>query len=377
MSKSRRSAFIYDHVLSQHVLSPEHPLKPRRLRYTYELVDSYGGFDVPQVELVRPRLATDDELLGFHKREYIDAVRAMSLGVVSIDPASFGFDKGDNPVHEGMYEASLLSSGASMLAAELLISGEWDSVMSISGGLHHAMPRHASGFCIFNDPVMAINRIVSEGIKVAYVDIDCHHGDGVQLAYYDTDSVLTISVHESGEFLFPGTGFTSEEGCGKGRGYSVNLPLYPYTNDETYLWAFRQVVPPLLESFGPDLIVTQLGMDSHFMDPLTHMSLTVQGFRKIVTEFDLVPAKWLALGGGGYDLQAVARGWTSAYGVMSGQDFANDIPSTYSEIYDVSTLSDEKEVSLNEEYQSTARSFAENSISDIRNYIFPLHGLRP
>ena len=247
----------------------------------------------------------------------------------------------------------------------------------MSGGLHHAMPDHAYGFCVFNDPVIAIHRFLQEGMKVAYVDIDCHHGDGVQHAFYSTDRVLTISIHESGAFLFPGTGFVQETGAGVGRGYSVNVPLYPYTSDEVYLWAFRQIVPRLLDAFKPDVIVTQLGVDSHYRDPITHLALTVQGFAEAVSEFRAAsPGRWLALGGGGYDLQAVARAWTMAYGVLSGQSFGNDIPSEYRTEHGVDSLRDPDNLALDEQIIKDSRTFAESSVQTVERLIFPTHGIR-
>ena len=198
----------------------------------------------------------------------------------------------------------------------------------------------------------------------------------MQHAFYDTDAVLTISVHESGAFLFPGTGFTEETGSGKGRGYSVNLPLYPYTTDEVYLWAFREVVPPLLEAYKPDVVVTQLGIDSHFRDPITHMALTVQGIGRAVSAFAGVAPKWLALGGGGYDLQAVARAWTTAYAIMLDRDLPDEIPEPYREKHGVSSLSDHDAPPNAEAVQPEARTFAENSVQALHRDVFPAHGLR-
>jgi len=215
-------------------------------------------------------------------------------------------------------------------------------------------------------------------MRVAYVDIDCHHGDGVQHAFYDTNAVLTISLHESGVFLFPGTGSVQEIGAGLGKGYSVNVPLYPYTTDDVYLWAFREVVPGLLDSFQPDVLVTQLGIDSHYRDPITHMALTVQGFAEVVSELGArSPGKWLATGGGGYDLHAVARAWTLAYGVISEQTFADEIPSAYADTYDVVSLPDLEGPQIEDSVRDDARAFAEASVQTVHRLIFPPHGLRP
>ena len=371
-----RAAFVYDDNLSRHTLSDTHPMKPTRLRYTYELLDAYGAFAEPGVELVSPVSADEEDVLSYHTPEYVRAVRALGLGDGSVLPSAFNFGPGDNPHYEGMYDAAMLATGASLRAAAMLSDGECARAFSISGGLHHAMPGYAYGFCVFNDPVIAIKALLAKGARVAYVDIDCHHGDGVQHAFYDTDRVLTISLHESGMFLFPGTGFTQEIGAGRGRGYSVNLPLYPYTSDEVYLWAFREVVPRLLSAFRPDVLVTQLGIDSHFLDPITHLALTTQGFAEVVGEFDkLRPPTWLALGGGGYDLQAVSRAWTLAFAAMSGRQLPDAIPESYRERYGVDTLSDEPP-SLNEQVASDGRTFAEASVQAIHGLVFPLHGIR-
>ena len=312
-----RAAFIYESALSQHVLRQDHPMRPARLRQTYQLLQAYGAFDAGNSRLLAPRPATLEELGLLHTSEYINAVRGLSSGLSVPGAERFGFSAGgDNPVYDGMYEAALLSTGATIMAAELVASHQVDVAFNISGGLHHAAPGQASGFCIFNDPALAIKYLLSLGLRVAYVDIDAHHGDGVQNAFIDNNQVLTISIHESGRYLFPGAGFVDEMGTAPAVGYSVNLPLYPYTEDEVYLQAFQEVVPPLLAAFAPDILVTQLGIDSYHTDPLTHLQVTSRGFVEAVRFFSKLGLPWLALGGGGYDLGAVARCWSLAYGGM-------------------------------------------------------------
>ena len=373
-----QAAFIYDERMSAHVLSDAHPMKPVRLGYVRSLLESYGAFGAPNSSVEKPREATKAELAWFHDPEYVDGVEAIGEGRADADPARFNFGPGDNPAYPGVYSAALLSTGASLSAAEALIEGRADAAFNISGGLHHAMPNHAYGFCVFNDPAIAIHRFLREGMKVAYVDIDCHHGDGVQHAFYHSDAVLTISVHESGAFLFPGTGFVQETGAGAGRGYSVNVPLYPYTSDDVYLWALERTAIPLIRSFAPDVLVTQLGIDSHYKDPITHLALSVQGFARAVRALAAVaPAKWLALGGGGYDLQAVARAWAAAYGIMSGQTLPDEIPEPYRRLHGVATLNDPPEDLLAvERYAADARTFAEASVQSVQRLIFPTHGIR-
>ena len=303
---AKKAAFVYDVAMAKHVLRDDHPLKATRLRCTYELLDAYGAFSREGSDLVRPRPATDTEILTVHASEYLEAVKGFSSGVGMQAQAMFNFGSGgDNPTYPGMYEASALSTGASLVAAHMVADGEVDVAFNISGGLHHAASTHASGFCVFNDPAVAIQYLLSRGMRVLYVDIDAHHGDGVQNIFYNSDQVLTISIHESGRFLFPGTGHVEESGAGDGRGYSVNIPLFPYTGDEIYLWAFRKILPPLVEAFKPDVLVGQLGIDSYQTDPLTHLMLTSQGYTQAVRELANLGLPWVAMGGGGYDQAAV------------------------------------------------------------------------
>jgi acetoin utilization protein AcuC len=274
-----------------------------------------------------------------------------------------------------MYEASILSTGASLVAANMIYDGKVDVAFNVSGGLHHAMPRYASGFCIFNDPVIAINYLLSKGLRVVYVDIDAHHGDGVQHAYYSTDQVLTISIHESGQFLFPGTGSVEDIGIGKGLGYSVNIPLHPYSNDEVYMRMASEIMIPLIDSFRPDVLATQLGMDTYFRDPITHLGLSVQGHSAIVKKLGESTAKWLAFGGGGYDLSAVARGWTLDYGTMLGEEWPDTIPSSFSNVYSIPTLLDHDAPTLDIDTIYRVEQFSELTMRQVKELLFPIHNI--
>ena len=371
-----RAAFVYEDALSRHELRSDHPMRPVRLRYTYQLLQEYGAFDHPGAVLLDPRSATEEELAWLHTSEYVAAVRTLGSGSSEVDSARFGFSGlGDNPVYPGMYEAAVLSTGGSLLAAEMVASGEADAAFNISGGLHHAAADHASGFCVFNDPALAVHYFLNRGMRVAYVDIDAHHGDGVQEAFYADDRVLTISVHESGQYLFPGTGSVAELGEGAGRGFSVNLPLYPYTGDDLYVESFKQVVPPLVRAFAPDVLVTQLGIDSYHSDPLTHLQLTTEGYIEVVGELAGLELPWLALGGGGYDVTAVARSWTLAYGVMLGIDWPDRLPSAFSREHGAGRLRDEVSPEVPGHIKVEASRYGEETVAAIRQEIFPLHGL--
>ncbi len=373
-----QSVFIYADELSQHVLRHDHPMRPVRLQYTYELLDALGAFRLPDALLLPPRPATEAEILTAHTSDYLAAVRSLSGGVILPNAAMYGFSQhGDNPVYPGMYEAALLSTGASIVAAETVLSQKAHVAFNISGGLHHAMPASASGFCIFNDPVVAIRALQAKGLRVAYVDIDAHHGDGVQHAFYDTDAVLNISLHESGAFLFPGSGFVEEMGMGKGAGYSVNVPLAPYTGDDVYLWAFQEVVPPLLNAFRPDALVTQLGIDTYYKDPITQMALTTQGYVQVVKLLAEAARSipWVALGGGGYDLSAVARCWTLAYGVMLGREWPNELPEAQRERLGTERLRDAVQPQIPETVLKETRRFAEDTVREVQRRIFHYHEL--
>ena len=371
-----RAAFVYDDEMSRHELRGDHPMRPVRLRYTYELLQGYDAFDHEDAHLIGPRSAAEEELGWLHTPEYVAAVRRLSAGEGSSEAQRFNFSlQGDNPFYPGMYEAAALSSGATLLAAELVAEKTVDVAFNISGGLHHAAAGHASGFCVFNDPALAVHYFLRRGMRVAYVDVDAHHGDGVQEAFFGDDRVLTISVHESGRYLFPGTGFVTEQGEGRGRGYSVNLPLFPYTGDEVYLDSFRQIVPPLLRAFAPDVMVTQLGIDSYHSDPLTHLQLTTTGFVEVIREFAALGLPWLALGGGGYDLMAVARAWALAYGVMLGVEWPDTLPRRFALEHGIGHLRDSGSPEVPANLRVDIRRHAGETVAALKEQVFPLHGV--
>jgi acetoin utilization protein AcuC len=208
---------------------------------------------------------------------------------------------------------------------EEVLAGRTRVAVNYSGGLHHAMARRASGFCIYNDPAIVCGLLADKGMRVAYVDIDAHHGDGVQAAFYETDQVLTISLHESGRTLFPGTGFANERGRAKGAGYSINVALPAYTDDAAYIRAFDEVVRPLVERYRPDVLVTQQGIDPHFSDPLTHLQISTRTREHAVRWFKDSPYLWVAMGGGGYALDAVRRTWALEFLIMLGADIPDEL----------------------------------------------------
>lgn len=377
MTGMYKSSFIYSDELQQFSYGPHHPMRLIRLKLTHDLLQAYGVFDRPDVLKSEAQPAGEHEIAWFHTPDYIAVLRNIDQGLVPPNPYVYGLGPGDNPIVKGVYRASLLITGASLQAARAVRAGAVPVAFNIAGGLHHAMPDRASGFCYFDDPVIAIKELVQQGQRVVYLDVDVHHGDGVQAGFYDTDQVMTISLHEDGQFLFPGTGFVEEIGQGAGQGYSVNLPFYPGTDDETYLWAFDQVVQPLIEAFKPDTLVTQLGVDTFVDDPLAHLQLTTHGFVGILRRIKALGIPWVALGGGGYHLANVARAWTLAYAIMNDIELPDEIPPACIETLQRYGLQGTQlhDPEPTQPIHQHVRQYAERQVKTIQQKIFPRHGL--
>jgi acetoin utilization protein AcuC len=318
----------------------------------------------------------------FHEKEYLDTLESLNTGLEAPAAANrplsrFGLGYGDSPVFPGIYSGSLLVAGGALEAAHRVAEGEFDVAFHMAGGLHHAMPGRASGFCYLNDPAIAIWDLVKRGKRVVYLDIDAHHGDGVQHAFYHTDRVLTLSLHESGEFLFPGTGFADETGEGEGKGFSVNLPFLPGTGDETFVRGFEAIVPPLVEAFAPDVLVTQLGVDTFATDPLAHLNLTTHGFCRMVERMKSFHIPWVALGGGGYQISNVARAWALAFGLMSDVELPEEIPpACVKALREHGLTGTHLRDSLIAAPEPTGVSrWMEKQVQMIQETVFPVHGL--
>lgn len=374
-----RTALIHTDAYERFDYGPEHPLRMERLGLTWRLMDAYGLTSLSASKVLAPEPAGEPAVLRYHTREYVEVLKAVSSGRPVRDAARYGLGPGDNPIFQGCWEVSCFAAGGSLLAAKLVADGEVDRAFHFAGGLHHALSDRASGFCYLNDAVLAICALVDSGHRVAYVDIDAHHGDGVQHAFYGDRSVLTISTHERGDRLFPGTGFVEEIGVGEGRGFSVNLPLQPFTEDEVYLPAFEAVVPPLLAVFNPDVVVAQLGIDSHRTDPLTHLAFTVQGFTQVVRRLLELSPRLVALGGGGYDLPNVARAWTAAWALMNGIELPGELPASFEADARRYRFADrmlwDPPDPFPAEIRRRAQEYVSRQVEIIRATIFPLHGL--
>ena len=326
-------ARIYDH-------GPSHPLRPDRVLLTWDLIAA-TGLDRKKGVTVHGCDAASDEVLGLvHTPEFIDATKRAGGGEEG-NWTRFGYGPGDNPIFDRMHEAGALVAGASVEAARTVWSGERLHAFNAAGGLHHAMPSRASGFCVYDDPAVAIAWLLREGAeRIAYVDVDVHHGDGVQAIFWDEPRVLTISIHqyEPGWF-FPGTGAITERGGPAAEGSAINVPLPADTGDEGWLQAFRTVIPPAVEGFDPDVLVTQLGCDTHASDPLAQLRLTTRAYRECAKELHALAhraaaGRWVATGGGGYQwARVVPRAWTLYFAEMADalDDLSDELPQAWIE----------------------------------------------
>ena len=318
-----RPCLVFDDRLTAYDFGQAHPMAPVRVELTMALAADLGVLD--HLDVVGADPATPEQLTAVHTASYVERVRKLSQHPTHTD-ASIGLGTDDNPVFEGMHEASALIAGATLEAARRVWTGENRHAVNIAGGLHHAMPGSASGFCIYNDLAVAIHWLLENGAeRVAYVDVDAHHGDGVQAMFYDDPRVLTVSLHEGPQSLFPGTGWPTETGGPGAEGTSVNVALPPGTSDAGWLRAFHAVVPQVVREFAPDVLVSQHGCDSHMDDPLTNLMLSVDGQRaSYLAMRDLaeeVGGRWVATGGGGYAVtDVVPRTWTHLLAIVAGAD---------------------------------------------------------
>lgn len=322
---SASTLVVWDDVMSGYDFGPSHPMRPMRLQLTMALARQLGVLDTPGVELRAPVAATDDVLQLVHDPMYVASVRRAPDDLLGRLSLRWGLGSGDTPVFARMHEVSALVTGASVDAARAVWEGTHEHAVNISGGLHHAMKDRASGFCVYDDPAVAIAWLLAQGAqRVAYVDVDVHHGDGVQAAFWDDPRVMTVSLHESGRTLFPGTGFPDESGGPRAVGTAVNVAIPAGTGDAGWLRAFDAVVPPVLRAFDPQVLVTQHGCDTHALDPLANLVMSIEGQRIATTALhalahELCGGRWVALGGGGYEpVQVVPRAWTHLIAEVAG-----------------------------------------------------------
>jgi acetoin utilization protein AcuC len=333
-----KAVIVHDDALESYGFGGDHPFNPLRLRLTLELCRDLGLLEGYPLTPSKP--ATDEDLTTVHNLTYVRMVQQAGRGAARLSRLlHYGLGSGDNPVFPDMHEACARVVGGVLESCRLVMGGDAAHAMCISGGLHHALRSQASGFCVYNDAGVAIASLKEErpGIRIAYVDTDAHHGDGVQWMFFEDPDVLTVSIHESGRYLFPGTGDVQEKGMGEGKGYSVNVPLQPYTDDDSFISTFEAVVPEALRAFEPDLILSQNGCDAHKLDPLTHLSATTRLYEHVPAAIhdlahELCEGRWVATGGGGYDIwRVVPRAWSALWAAVSHQDLPVEMPENWLE----------------------------------------------
>jgi acetoin utilization protein AcuC len=309
----------------------EHPMRPVRLHLAYTLISACHLLEGAGVSVEEPELPAEETVLLAHEPEYLAALKASDGGRAPADGRRYGLGEDDNPVFPGVYEWSMLACGGTLRAVRAAASGEADRSFHPGGGHHHARPARAAGFCYLNDINVALAEQARSGKRILYLDLDAHHADGVAGFFWDDDRVLVVSLHEWGETLFPGKGNCEELGEGKGFGKTINLPLLPGTSDPVYREAFETVVAPLYRSFAPDLVVLQSGVDAMSRDPIAHLAMTTAGFTWFLENLlELVaPGRVAALGGGGYEVDTVARCWTLEWGILSEQEVCCRLPDPY------------------------------------------------
>ncbi|MDA1477646.1 acetoin utilization protein AcuC [Bacillus changyiensis] len=326
------SVFIFSPTYQTYQFHQDHPFNQLRVYITYDLLDSINALE--QDEIIAPRMATESELKLVHTDDYIRAVQQAGAGKLSAaESESYGLGTEDTPVFAGMHEAASLLVGGTLTAADYVMTGKAKHALNLGGGLHHGFRGRASGFCVYNDSSVVIRYLQKKyHSKILYIDTDAHHGDGVQFTFYDDPSVCTVSLHETGRYLFPGTGQVQERGHGKGYGYAFNFPLDAFTEDQSFIESYHTAVTEIAEFFKPDVILTQNGADAHFYDPLTHLCTTMRIYDyipKLAHEIahKYCSGRWIAVGGGGYDIwRVVPRAWARIWLEMKGIDAKGHLP---------------------------------------------------
>ncbi len=388
---------VWDPEMTAYNFGHGHPMAPERMELTARLAGSLGLLDLDHVTVAAPEVASDEDLRTVHSPEFVAAVRR-----VSADPDTPDLERGlgteDDPAFSGMHEASARLAGGSLLAAAAILDGSAVRAVNFGGGMHHASRERASGFCIYNDAALAIQRLLDGGVRrVAYIDVDAHHGDGTQSIFWDDPRVLTISLHETGLTLFPGTGFANEIGGPGAQGSAVNVALPAGTGDAGWLRAFHAVVPQLVGAFDPEVIVSQHGCDSHRLDPLTHLNISVDAQREAATAIGNLAARhcgnrWISTGGGGYNVVTVVpRSWSHLIAIAAGrpvplrtpvpEDWRRYVRDKYGAKYGV-----EPPALMGDDVDLWWRSWevgfdpndeVDRTVMATRKEVFPLYGLDP
>lgn len=367
-------AFVWQRELGQRPSGWQHGPRPAQLLRTHHLLEDVGAFGWDDVELIVPEPVDDSVLLRFHTDPYVQMVKAVSAGDVTLlDSEAYGLHTSQMKHFPALHEYYRNHVTAALTAGKCVAEGRVQRAFTPAGGFHLAQPAQARKLCIYNDVVILLSSLVEQGLRVAYVDLDVHHCDAVQSAFANSDAVLAVSLHEGPEFLFPGTGYAHEIGAG----YAVNAPLPPGAGDEHVVWVIENLVEPLLDQYDADVLVTQLGLGMHICNPVAHLNMTTHGYVAVLERLRNYANRWVAVGGAGADLDVAARAWTLAFAAMADRvdDLPDDLPDSYTVHWDGTTLHDEERTSLPAEHDRYIWSYIRMRVNEAQRALYPLHSL--
>ncbi len=377
-----RSTIIYSPRFDEFTISKDHPFVTNRSRLFINMCARYDLLDLPGTQIMEPLPIDENSVLAFHDSQYYHYLIMASHGVFHPRMLFYSIGNDDNPVAPGLLEYFLLAVGASVMGADLLVTQpNMNLVFNPNGGFHHGGPNYASGFCYLNDVVIAIKYLLQHNRRIVYFDIDAHHGDGVQFAFYNEPRVLNISLHESARTLFPwNSGFENELGEGAGYGYNINVPLAPGTNDEIYREVFGRIVLPLVRAYKPDICVLAAGVDSMYTDAMSHLSLTNNIYAEVIQGIRQLAPKMLMLGAGGYNPVNIARDWTLAWAVLHDAepegDYFGQMGGRNAAVIEGSSLRDSYPF-ISSTRIAGARAEAGRVMAYLEQNAFPIHGIKP
>jgi acetoin utilization protein AcuC len=376
----RNAAFLYSDELEHYRYPESCPFKTERAFQLRRTLASMGLLGTASKRIVDFGAAPREKLESVHTPHYLDNLEKFQKVIPDVEALYMGIGGPDTPAFDGMYGYSALAVGASLKGADLILTGEADVAFNPSGGLHHAMPARAAGFCYMNDVAIACKHLVSQGKRVLALDIDVHHGDGTQHVFYESNQVMTISMHENGRYIFPGTGFTHEIGNDAGRGFAVNMPLPPETYNDAFMTCFNDIVVPLVENYAADVIVFELGADALNGDPLAHLKLTNDVYRQVIEFLLSMNTPLLMTGGGGYHIDNTVRAWSLAWCVLTDEHESMDamnlgLGGVMLESTDWMGGFQDRELPVSDQQRRAVEPEIEKIITALKNTVFPIHGL--
>ena len=375
----RKAAFIYSSELEKYKYPPDVPFNTVRAKRVLDIIKSKGLLEGDNRSVIPPEPADRLVLKKFHTARYLNCLHRAGQGRFNVEALNMGIGTQDCPVFKGMYEYAALAAGATLVGAEHILKGEIDIAFNPSGGFHHAGPEKAAGFCYINDMALGCITLAEQGMRILYLDVDVHHGDGVADFFYDRSDVMTISLHQNPRTLFPGTGFVDEIGKGQGEGYCVNIPLPIGTYDQIYMKAFDHLVLPLIEVYNPDVIVFELGTDGLAGDPLANLQLTNNVYADVINHIMNFDKPILATGGGGYHVGNTVRAWALAWSVFCGEDTGEDMNPAIGGVLLESTEWQggfrDRRLPVSQSQRDAVIPAVDATIKKIKETIFPIHGI--